>query len=97
MSVNENQKKYMRDIYSKYWITARDKKYKDLPYDEFLINLIDSKNIEGDYLEIAIGTGIPFGRYFYKKCKDFTGIDISPHYCPVKVSNNLLKALIYKG
>ena len=78
MNKIEKQKKYMQDIYCKYWISAREKNYKDLPYDRYLMNLIDSKNIVGAVLEIAIGTGIPFGKYFYKKCTDFTGIDISP-------------------
>ena len=71
-------KKYMRNIYSKYWITARDKKYINLPYDGNLIKLIESLNIKGAYLDIAIGTGNPFGKNFYKKTNEFKGIDISP-------------------
>jgi ubiquinone/menaquinone biosynthesis C-methylase UbiE len=78
MDKNEMRKKYMRDIYSKYWITAREGKYKDLPYDKNLIGLLGNLNIRGSVLEIAIGTGIPFGRYFYKKKNGFKGIDISP-------------------
>jgi ubiquinone/menaquinone biosynthesis C-methylase UbiE len=72
------RKKYMRDIYSKYWISAREKKYKELPYDRYLIGLIESTGINGSTLEIAIGTGIPFGGYFYNKVSEFKGIDISP-------------------
>jgi ubiquinone/menaquinone biosynthesis C-methylase UbiE len=71
------RKTYMRDIYSKYWISAREKIYKDLPYDKYLIDLLDNLNISGSVLEVAIGTGIPFGNYFYKKNPDFKGIDIS--------------------
>lgn len=37
---NTNRKKYMRDIYSKYWITSREKKYGFLEYDKNLIEYI---------------------------------------------------------
>lgn len=72
------RKKYMRDIYSKYWISAREKKYPDLPYDRYLIEKIESLKIDGPFLEVAIGTGIPFGKHFYNKSSEFKGIDISP-------------------
>jgi ubiquinone/menaquinone biosynthesis C-methylase UbiE len=77
-SNNDVRKEYMREIYSKYWVSAREKIYKDLPYDKHLIDIIELLNIRESILEIAIGTGIPFGKYFYKRIQNFKGIDISP-------------------
>ncbi len=72
------RKKYMRDVYSKYWIAAREKKYGFSEYDKNLIEYI-TKNAGGrKLLEVAIGTGYPFADYFYKEGYVVHGIDISP-------------------
>ena len=39
-----DRKEYMKNIYSKYWIYAREKKYGFLEYDKNLCNYI-SKNV----------------------------------------------------
>ena len=44
-----DRKKYMRDIYSKYWITSREKKYGFLEYDKNLIGYITKNVGGGDY------------------------------------------------
>ena len=74
-----NRKTYMRDIYSKYRITAREKIYGFLKYDKNLCNYISThvpKN--GKLLEVAIGTGYPFGDFLRKSGYLVYGIDISP-------------------
>jgi len=72
------RKKYMRDIYSKYWITSREKKYGFSEYDKNLIEYITKNVGRGRLLEVGIGTGYPFADYFQKKGYDVYGIDISP-------------------
>jgi|SRR5581483_10206164 len=69
----------MRDVYSKYWLTAREKKYGFMPYDAGLCELVRSKAPEGSKLfEVAIGTGYPVADYLQKAGYEIHGIDISP-------------------
>lgn len=69
----------MRDVYSQYWITAREKIYGFLEYDKNLCNYICEQNKgTGKLLDVAIGTGYPFGNCFVKMGYSVYGIDISP-------------------
>lgn len=74
-----DRKTYMKDIYSKYWITARENEYGFLEYDKNLCDYV-IKNVDkqSNILEVAIGTGFPFGDFFQKKGFNMYGIDIAP-------------------
>ena len=73
------RKKYMRDIYSKYWITAREKIYGFMEYDKNLCNYICECIPKGKKLiGVAVGTGYPFADFFQKAGYIVHGIDISP-------------------
>ena len=75
---SEIRKKYMKDNYSEYWLTAREKKYGFLSYDKNLCNLILEKvNPKGKMLDVGVGTGTPFGNFFIKQNFEVHGIDIS--------------------
>lgn len=75
-----DRKTYMRDVYSKGWITAREEIYGFLEYDKNLCKYIcEHVNTNaGKLLEVAIGTGYPFGDFFQKAGYSVYGIDISP-------------------
>ena len=62
-----DRKTYMKNIYSKYWIYAREREYGFLEYDKNLCNYI-CKNVseEGSILDVGVGTGFPFGDFFQK-------------------------------
>ena len=69
----------MRDVYSRYWITAREKIYGFLEYDRNLCRYICRQIASGGkLLEVAIGTGYPFADFFQKAGYAVYGIDISP-------------------
>ena len=74
-----DRKEYMKNIYSKYWTYARERKYGFLEYDKNLCNYI-SKNVskKKNILDVAIGTGFPFGDFFQKEGYNVYGIDIAP-------------------
>ena len=63
-----DRKTYMKNIYSKYWIDARERKYGFLEYDKNLCHYI-CKNVskKKNILDVAIGTGFPFGDFFSKR------------------------------
>lgn len=76
-----DRKTFLREVYSKYWIDAREKKYGFLDYDKNVCSLL--VNIAGDVrrkkmLEVAIGTGYPYAVYFDNVGAEVYGIDISP-------------------
>lgn len=74
-----NRKEFVRDVYSRYWITARDRIYVNLPYDRNLVNYVEDRIPRGaGLLEVAVGTGELFGRSFVEAGYQMTGIDISP-------------------
>lgn len=74
-----DRKKYMRDVYSKSWITARETVYGFLEYDKNLCKYIcEHVPNGGKLLEVAIGTGYPFADFFQKAGYSVYGIDISP-------------------
>lgn len=69
----------MKEVYSKYWIDAREKIYGFLEYDKNLCNFICQYFPKGgEFLEVAIGTGYPFADFFSKKGYSVHGIDIAP-------------------
>jgi len=74
-----DRKTYMKNIYSKYWISAREKKYGFLQYDKDLCSYISKHITTGEkILEVGIGTGFPFGDFFQKKGYEIYGVDIAP-------------------
>jgi len=74
-----DRKKFMKNVYSKYWIYAREKEYGFIKYDENLCNFICSKVPKGTkILDVAIGTGAPFGNFFEKNDYKVYGVDIAP-------------------
>ena len=74
-----DRKTYIKEIYSAYWITAREKIYGFPDYDRNLCNFISDKIPQNDeLLEVAIGTGFPFADFFQKTGYNVYGIDISP-------------------
>jgi ubiquinone/menaquinone biosynthesis C-methylase UbiE len=78
--MNTSRQTYITEIYSKYWINAREKRYGFLEYDKSLIDHINKYlKKEHQILEVAVGTGKPFVEYFYNDgCRNISGIDISP-------------------
>jgi ubiquinone/menaquinone biosynthesis C-methylase UbiE len=74
-----DRKTYMRDIYSKYWINAREEIYGFTQYDKNLCSYICENVPKGEnILEVAIGTGFPFGDFFQEAGYQVHGVDISP-------------------
>lgn len=74
-----DRKTYMRDVYSKYWSTARDEIYGFTKYDKNLCDyIVENVPKGGRILEVAIGTGYPFGDFLQKADYSVFGIDISP-------------------
>ena len=72
------RKSYMRRIYSKYWITARENIYGFGEYDKSLCNYITERVPAGEKLfEVAIGTGYPIADFLRKAGYLVYGIDIS--------------------
>ena len=73
-----DRKTYIKNIYSRYWIEAREKEYGFLEYDKNLCNYI-LKNLKknSNILEVAIGTGFPFGDYFQNNGYKVYGVDIA--------------------
>jgi len=77
-----DRKKYMKEVYSKYWIDAREKIYGFSDYDKNLCSLLI--NLAGDVrekkiLEVAIGTGCPFASFFDSVGgAEIYGTDIAP-------------------
>jgi len=80
-----DRKTYMKNIYSKYWIYAREREYGFLEYDKNLCNYI-CKNVskEESILDVGIGTGFPFGDFFQKEGYNVHGVDIAPTGAEIK-------------
>ncbi|MFN8487849.1 MAG: class I SAM-dependent methyltransferase [Caldilineaceae bacterium] len=73
-----DRKTYMKDVYAKYWLTARDKIYGFLKYDQSMCDLIHSRVAEGaDLLEVAVGTGYPLADFFQKAGYTVHGVDLA--------------------
>ena len=74
-----DRKTYMKNVYSKYWIVARKKKYGFSEYEKNLCYYIGEKiSKESKILEVAIGTGFPFGNFFQNRGYKVYGVDIAP-------------------
>lgn len=74
-----DRKTYTKNVYSKYWITAREKIYGFMEYDKNLCNYVCGRIPKGKkVLEVAVGTGYPFADIFQKLGYIVYGIDISP-------------------
>ena len=78
--MNTERQSYIINVYSKYWINAREKRYGFVDYDKSLINHINKYlKKEHKLLEVAVGTGKPFIECFYNEgYRNISGIDISP-------------------
>ncbi len=74
-----SRKKYMRDVYSKYWTNVR-KRYGIIQYDKDLISKLVQITKSGKVLEVAIGDGYPYSHALTEKEYDLYGIDISPQH-----------------
>jgi ubiquinone/menaquinone biosynthesis C-methylase UbiE len=73
-----DRKKYIKDIYSKYWINAREKIYGFMEYDKNLCSYICAHVPSGaKLLDVGIGTGYPFADFFQKAGYQVYGVDIS--------------------
>ena len=73
-----DRKKFIKEIYAKYWLSARHNDYGFLEYDRNLCNFILANCNKDKILEVAIGTGFPFADYFQKQGYEVYGIDIAP-------------------
>lgn len=90
------RKEYMKEVYSKYWVNAREEKYGFSKYDKKLCEMIlENCSPEQKILEVAIGTGEPIAHFLQQKGLEVHGIDISPllvEKC-IKINPNI-KAVI---
>lgn len=75
-----DRKTYMKEVYSKYWIDARERIYGFMDYDrrlcERILSLLDGKP-HPLALEVATGTGRPFAEHLSKNGVEMCGVDIS--------------------
>ena len=73
-----DRKSYMREVYSKHYITTREKIYGFLEYDKNLCSyLCRHVPIGSKLLEVAIGTGYPIAQFLQKRGYSIYGIDIA--------------------
>ncbi len=74
-----DRKRYMREVYPSFWLTARQNIYGFLQYDRYLCEFITCRVTKGSkLLEVAVGTGYPFADYLQKAGYYIHGIDIAP-------------------
>lgn len=74
-----DRKHFMREVYSHYWLRARETKYGFMDYDRRLCEMISGRAPErGRLLEVAIGTGYPVADTLQKQGFEIHGVDISP-------------------
>lgn len=74
-----DRKTFIKEVYSSYWLTAREKRWGFTEYDKGLCKLV-SQHIQDrktSLLEIGIGTGYPFGKFFLNKGYSVYGIDLA--------------------
>jgi ubiquinone/menaquinone biosynthesis C-methylase UbiE len=73
-----DRKQYMKTVYPKYWMTARDYIYGFSDYDRNLCNYIrNCVPSEETLLEVAIGNGYPVADFLQKTGYPVYGVDIS--------------------
>ena len=74
-----DRKEFMRDVYSAYWIGARDRIYGFTAYDRHLCASVSAELAGGGkVLEVAVGTGYPIADHLQKAGHEVHGVDISP-------------------
>jgi ubiquinone/menaquinone biosynthesis C-methylase UbiE len=74
-----DRKTYIKEVYSKYWLNARERMYGFSEYDENLSTYICDHIPRGrKLLDVGIGTGYPLGDFLQKNGYYIYGIDISP-------------------
>jgi SAM-dependent methyltransferase len=74
-----DRKRFMREVYSHYWLRARETKYGFMDYDRLLCDMLSDLAPErGKLLEVAIGTGYPIADALSKRGFEIHGVDISP-------------------
>jgi len=74
-----DRKTFMKQVYSLYWLKARETIYGFSQYDRNLCTYISS-NVpkEATLLDVAVGTGYPFADFFQRAGYSIYGIDIAP-------------------
>jgi len=73
-----DRKQYMKEVYPKYWMTAREEIYGFGEYDKNLCRYLLERIPAGEnVLEVAVGTGYPIADFPYKAGCSIYGIDIS--------------------
>ena len=83
-----DRKTYIKEVYSKYWLNARERIYGFSEYDKNLCSYICEHIPRGrKLLDVGIGTGYPLGDLFQKHGYYVYGIDISPEL--IKKCNTL--------
>lgn len=99
--------KYIKDVYSKYWLTAREKIYGFLEYDKKLLEFIYANSKKSDkILDICCGTGFPFLNELLKNnYKNIFANDIALNllmksninYKPIKYINSNVHNICFKS
>ncbi len=73
-----DRKTHIKEVYSKYWLTARETIYGFSKYDRNLCTYITENTSQGaKLLEVAIGTGFPFADFLQKAGYSVHGVDIA--------------------
>ena len=73
-----NRKQYMKKVYPKYWMTARENIYGFSQYDKNLCRYLLDRIPTGEkVLEVAIGTGYPIAEFLQAARYSVYGLDIS--------------------
>jgi SAM-dependent methyltransferase len=73
-----DRKLYMKQVYAKYWLTAREEVYGFTGYDKSLCAYLTAHAPRAEkLLEIAVGTGYPIADYLQQRGYAICGIDLS--------------------
>jgi len=92
-----SKKDYLKNKYFKYWINERK---KSQPYDVYDVSLCElmQKQISNNskVLDVGVGTGVPFAKFFEKNEITIVGIDISKDLIN-ECKNNCPSAKLYVG
>jgi ubiquinone/menaquinone biosynthesis C-methylase UbiE len=73
-----DRKRYMKEVYPKYWMTAREEIYGFGQYDQSLCQYLLERVSTGErILEVAIGTGYPIAEFLQGTGRRIYGVDIS--------------------
>lgn len=75
-----DRKAYIRNKYSKRWLSARTNIYGFMDYDKSVLALIGRTcaGANSRILEVCVGTGYPFADFLCKAGYEVHGIDLSP-------------------